>query len=561
MKRPFRIAAVGVVLVAAIAAGLFWGLTQLFPSYMDRAPTLAAVTPLPSVTRSSLIVAPISIPLSAIQEAIETGIPKDLAGKPEIPLPPMLASLDLTYTLAREPFVITAAAEGFSLTADLKGTLRATGLQNLPMPPGMGGQAGSRPDQRGSGASRGGFGPPGFPPPPPGFPMPPGFGGPPPFPGGAPPVQSGRTPSAAGQETSGEQSAALSGRIAITVRPDLRPEWRLEPNLTAQASISDVSLTIMGNMLSPSNELKSMLERIINQQLATLQTRLNDTPMLEQSARRAWSEMCRSIPLGAGAPGVPHLWLEFRPVEALSAQPRIDQTGLSLTLGTRAETRVVPAATRPDCPFPARLQIVAPMEQGRVNIDVPVDIPFAEVTRLIEAQLKGKTFPVDGGGALKATVRSVKLAASGDRILMSLGVKANETHTWFGLAADVTVHVWGRPDLDRQRRVLRFENVAVDVESEAAFGVLGFAGRAAAPYLQKTLADNAVIDLAPLLANARENIEAAVVEFRRNAPGIVLEATVDDVRLAGIQFDSNTLRVIAEADGTVRVNVTRLAPQ
>jgi hypothetical protein len=31
------------------------------------------------------------------------------------------------------------------------------------------------------------------------------------------------------------------------------------------------------------------------------------------------------------------------------------------------------------------------------------------------------------------------------------------------------------------------------------------------------------------------------------------------LRLVGIEFDAKTLRVIAEADGTVRVSVTKLA--
>ena len=35
------------------------------------------------------------------------------------------------------------------------------------------------------------------------------------------------------------------------------------------------------------------------------------------------------------------------------------------------------------------------MEQGHVEIGVPVDVPFTEVNQLIEAQLKGKTFPED----------------------------------------------------------------------------------------------------------------------------------------------------------------------
>ena len=41
---------------------------------------------------------------------------------------------------------------------------------------------------------------------------------------------------------------------------------------------------------------------------------------------------------------------------------------------------------RPECPFPATLEIVPPMEQGRVAIGVPVDMPFTEVNRLIETQ-------------------------------------------------------------------------------------------------------------------------------------------------------------------------------
>jgi hypothetical protein len=36
-----------------------------------------------------------------------------------------------------------------------------------------------------------------------------------------------------------------------------------------------------------------------------------------------------------------------------------------------------------------------------------------------------------------------------------------------------------------------------------------------------------------------------------------VDAAVADLRLVGIEFDAKTLRVIAEADGTVRVEVTR----
>jgi Domain of unknown function (DUF4403) len=255
---------------------------------------------------------------------------------------------------------------------------------------------------------------------------------------------------------------------------------------------------------------------------------------------------------------LPNLWIEFRPTRALAAQPRIDAAALTLTVGVQAQTRIIPNETKPDCPFPQQLELVPQMEQGRVSIDLPVDVPFTEISRLLEAQLKGKSFPEDKSGGVTATIRTVNVAASGDRLLMSLGITANETKSWFGLSADATIHVWGRPVLDRGRQMLRFDKIALDVDSEAAFGVLGLAARAAAPYLERTLAENAVVDLVPLAANARKSIEAAVADFRKNTSGVRVEAAVLDLRLSEIAFDAKTLRVIAEADGTVRVAITSL---
>src|SRR5262249_25078544 len=149
-------------------------------------------------------------------------------------------------------------------------------------------------------------------------------------------------------------------------------------------------------------------------------------PFLEVAARREWAKLCRSIPLGAAAAGMPNLWLELRPTRAIAAQPRISGTALTLTVGVEAQTRIVPNETKPDFPFPGQVELVPQMDQGRVNVAVPIDVPFTEVSRLLQAQLKGKTFPEDKSSAFFATIQSVALAASGDRLLISLGIKANE---------------------------------------------------------------------------------------------------------------------------------------
>jgi hypothetical protein len=226
-----------------------------------------------------------------------------------------------------------------------------------------------------------------------------------------------------------------------------------------------------------------------------------------------------------------------------------------LTLGVQAETRIVGTETRPDCPFPATLDIVAPMERGHVSIGVPIDIPLSEVNRLVAARLNGKTFPEDKSGAFEVTVRDASVAASGERLLISLRVKASETASWFGLGTDAVVHIWGRPALDREQQVMRLTDVALDVESE---GVLGAAMRAAVPYLTTAVAENSVVDLKPFIANARKSIETAIAEFQLGGEGARVEAGITGLRLIEIGFDAQTLRLIAEADGTVGVAVSAL---
>jgi hypothetical protein len=108
---------------------------------------------------------------------------------------------------------------------------------------------------------------------------------------------------------------------------------------------------------------------------------------------------------------------------------------------------------------------------------------------------------------------------------------------------------------------MRLTDISLDVQSQAAFGLLGTAARAAIPYLQDALAQNAVIDLKPFAASARKSIQDAIADFQKPVDGVEVEAAVNDLRLVDVEFDSTTLRVIAEADGSARALVRKIALQ
>ena len=157
------------------------------------------------------------------------------------------------------------------------------------------------------------------------------------------------------------------------------------------------------------------------------------------------------------------------------------------------------------------------------------------------------------------TINRATLAASGDRLLISLRVKANEKKSWFSFGADATVHVWGKPVLDTAQQALRLSADRDSTSSRKPPTGCSAPRRAPRfPYLKDALAENAKIDLKPFAANALKNIQAAIADFRSPQPGVQVDAAVTALRLAGIEFDAKTLRVIAEADGTVKVAVSAL---
>jgi hypothetical protein len=503
----------GVVVLVGSFAGALWALETFFPVAGSRPPAVAAMPPLKPATRTSTITAPIVIPLTTIRDVIEERAPRNLTGKSDNPLSQLLGKADIGWTLTRGPFAVVGRSEALTVTTPINGTLRLTG-QIAGQASNVGGTIGNLLNSNlGQSLQK----------------------------------ITGRTL---------DQRADLRGTVAISSRPIIDNAWRIEPNLTAQVVMGNSALSIAGVKVEVAGQVKPLLDRTVNEQVAALTARIRNDPALELAARREWAKMCRSISLRGVGANASDLWLEVRPIRAFAAQPRIDANAVTLTLGVQAQTRITPAASKPDCPFPQQLQIVQQLDEGKVAIGVPIDVPFADVNRIVEAKLKGRNFPENGGGDWAITVLGASIKPAGDRLLISLRVKAREKRTFFGFGGEAMLYVWGRPVLDRDKQVLRLADITLDVQSQSAFGLLGAAAKTALPYLQNAIAENAVVDLKPFAASAQQNIGAALAEFRETQPGLQVDATITGLQLVAIEYDAKILRIVAEAQGTVHAAVT-----
>jgi Domain of unknown function (DUF4403) len=489
----------------------------LSPRGSGPAPVLVELPPLPPNARISSILAPVAIELSAIRDAADRSAPRNFAGKADNPISQILQNADIGWTASRGPIAASGAQDVLTLATPLTGKLNVTGSLSSKATGAIGDAIGG-------------------------------------LLGGDVAKQIGSV-----NIKTLNANAEINGNVTFTSRPKLAATWHLEPNLAAQVTIGDTSLSVAGARINVPAQVKPLIDKNVADQLAAAETRIRNDRAFEQSARAQWAKACRSIPLqGTGAASsLPPLWLEFRPTGAVATQPHVDASAVTLTLGIEAETRITPAQTKPECPFPAKIAIVPPTPGG-VNIGVPIDMPFTDIDKIVQAQFAGRTFPEDGSGSVDVTVKRATVAASGDRLLISLLVNAKEKKSFFGLGGEATVHIWGKPVLDQAQQTLRLANIELAVESEAAFGLLGAAARAAMPHLQKALADKATVDLKPFATNAQKKIAAAIADFQNNEDGVRVAAEITSLRLADIAFDSTTLRVIAVAQGAINVHVTAL---
>ena len=99
----------------------------LAPRGAGPAPVLVELPPLPPAPRSSFVMAPVAIALSAIRDAADRAAPRNFAGKADNPVSQILQNADIGWTASRGPIVATGAQDVLTLATPLTGKLNVTG--------------------------------------------------------------------------------------------------------------------------------------------------------------------------------------------------------------------------------------------------------------------------------------------------------------------------------------------------------------------------------------------------------------------------------------------------
>ena len=381
---PIRVGPRTILIAIAVVAVSFFVSLKAMDWLSSRgsspAPALTELPPLPPVSRSSVIVTPVSIALSLIRDIADRAAPRNFTGKADNPVSQVLQNADIGWSASRGPIFATGAQDVLSLSTPIAGKLNVTGSLS----------------SKATGAVND------------------AIGG---LLGGNAAKQIGSV-----NIKALNANAEIKGSVTITSRPKLAAAWHLEPHLGAQVSLGDTNLSVAGARVNVPAQVKPVIDKTVGEQLNVVAERIRSDQTLVQNARAQWAKACRSIPLqGTGTnSSLPELWLELKPTRAIAAQPNVDAKAVTLMLGIQADTRITPKETKPDCPFPEKISIIPPTTGG-VSIGVPIDMPFTDLNKILETQLVGRTFPEDGSGSVEVTVKRGSVVASGERLLEMSG--------------------------------------------------------------------------------------------------------------------------------------------
>jgi hypothetical protein len=129
-SRGFRLGVGAVCVVAVFFTATQWALDRYLPADTGIANAVAIMEPPPplqAVTRTSYVVAPVAVALTAIRRSLDAAAPRELVGKNDNPVSSLLSKADIGITVSRNTLSVRGKPNELAIATPINGTLSITG--------------------------------------------------------------------------------------------------------------------------------------------------------------------------------------------------------------------------------------------------------------------------------------------------------------------------------------------------------------------------------------------------------------------------------------------------
>lgn len=254
------------------------------------------------------------------------------------------------------------------------------------------------------------------------------------------------------------ERATTSFAIRIDTRISADEAWQATSESTIDYQITNANVGIGPARFDVRRLLDGQLRPYVTALRDVIDERLGAAIDLRGRMERLWPRVLQPIQVMDD----PALYVQLEPVEVQWVRPRLEPGRFTFGLGVSARVRSylgAPPALPEIPPLPALREV--DVMSNSFHLQVPIQVPFSELTARAQAELVGSERLLDSGATIR--IDSVELRGASDgRVHILCGINARK-----GMlrSAQGVLHMIGVPRYDPTTRVLRFEEVAYDLDT------------------------------------------------------------------------------------------------
>lgn len=318
---------------------------------------------------------------------------------------------------------------------------------------------------------------------------------------------------------------------------DLTPDWgvRLQTTPEDPLPVNPCVVTFLGYDIT--DRVVAGMKAELVKATQGIEQQVRDAAVLRQQAERVWKAAQEPLEL---APGI---HLSLNPERIRLAPWRSEAKTLIVTpeLQARPVLTLGPRPAAGSLPLP-RLETAAPVTPG-FHVRLDLDLPFAEATRQLQAQLKGRVFETEKG---RFEILNAWVGGLEGRAILQVQVKGR---------IEGVLSLAGRPVFDESTGILRL--VELDYTLDSRSWITQFGEWLFRSSLRKTLQDKADWFLQQGFAEIRSQLQQNL--NRELLPGVALRGDLGALRLGHPKVLEDRFRVEAQLEGRAEVEVKGLA--
>ncbi|MEQ9591246.1 MAG: DUF4403 family protein [Cyclobacteriaceae bacterium] len=243
--------------------------------------------------------------------------------------------------------------------------------------------------------------------------------------------------------------------LHLSTELELTPQWHLKPKSSLDRIdwVSDPSLKVGGLKIDLRKVVEQAIDNHKEELVGKLDQALSDQLNTRKSIQKIWTDIQKPILLSKRDP---KFWLLIHGENLTASVDHsiVDDIQLNVELQGFLQTSMTVEKNRKNIPLPKNMGKVSPNDSLKVT--VLGRIPFAEVNKILNARLVGKSISSQG---YKATIKELELYGVDNSLALACRVSGDVRGT---------VYARGGLGYDSANQVLFVSDFDYDVESRSA---------------------------------------------------------------------------------------------